>query len=41
MTPQAIALAIACLVCFAFQWLAERFICLVHEELTLLGNLGE
>jgi hypothetical protein len=38
---QAIAVAITCFICFAFENLTERFICLVLEESSLVGNLAE
>jgi hypothetical protein len=41
MKPQATALAITCLIGFAFNNLAERFIRLVLEEFALLGNPTE
>ena len=41
MMLQAIALAITCFICFAFENLTERFICLVLEEFALVGNPAE
>ena len=38
---QAIALATTCFICFAFENLAERFICLVLEEFALVGKPAE
>ena len=37
MMLQAIALAITCFICFAFENLTETFICLVLEKFELLG----
>jgi hypothetical protein len=41
MMLQAIALAITCVICFAFENLTEGFICLVLEEFALVGNAAE
>src|SRR5258707_9545546 len=41
MMLQAIALAITCFIWLASEALAERFICLVLEELALAGNPAE
>jgi hypothetical protein len=41
MMLQAIALAITCFQCFAFENLTKRFICLVLEEFALVGNPAE
>jgi hypothetical protein len=41
MMLQAIALTITCFICFAFENLTERFICLVLEEFALIGNPDE
>jgi hypothetical protein len=41
MMLQAIALAIACFICFAYENLTNWFIRLVLEEFTLVGNAAE
>ena len=39
--PQAIALAITWFMCFVFENLTNKFICLVLEEFPLVGNPAE
>jgi hypothetical protein len=41
MMQQATALAIACIRCFVFENLTEKFICLVLEEFTLVSDPAE